>query len=445
MKYYIADLHIHSHYSRATSRDMNIDGIAHHARLKGIGLVGTGDVLHPLWRKELQEKLSIKAPGIYSYGGVDFILSTETSHIYSDQGKVRRIHIVLLLPNFESVEKLAARLAPYGDLVADGRPTLGLSVRQLVEIVREVSEDIMIIPAHIWTPWYSLYGANSGYDSVREAFGDYIDEPIAMETGLSSDPPMNWRISELDRYVLVSNSDAHSPSRLGREANVFSEPLDYFELKRVLYEKDREKFLFTIEFFPEEGKYHYDGHRICGVRYHPRETIQNGGICPVCGRPLTIGVLHRVELLADRPEGFRPHDAIPFKHLVPLNEVIADALHVGKTSKKVMAQYEIMINSLGPELEILLETPIDRIARVAGEEIAEAVKSVREGRVHVEPGYDGVYGKVGIIIELPKRASSAEGDLFSSSSAPPRKESAKPLQKGKKKPRQKPQQLSLFD
>lgn len=444
MRYYIADLHIHSHYSRATSRDMNLDGIAYYARLKGISLVGTGDVLHPLWRKELQEKLSPTAPGIYTYGGVNFMLSCETSHIYSDGGKVRRIHIVLLFPDFETVEKLAAKLAPYGDLVADGRPTFGLSVKQLVEIVREISEEVMIIPAHIWTPWYSLYGANSGYDSVEEALGEYLNEPIAMETGLSSDPPMNWRISELDRYVLVSNSDAHSPSRLGREANVFSEPIDYFELKRVLYEKDREKFLFTIEFFPEEGKYHYDGHRICGVRYHPKETIANGGICPVCGRPLTVGVLHRVETLADRPEGFRPPQAIPFKHLVPLNEIIADVLKVGKTSKKVQKEYDRMVQTLGPELEILLETPIERIASVAGREIAAAVKSVREGKVHVEPGFDGVYGKVGIIVDMGERTGTDTGDLFSVKPASESERHKAEPKSTHKKPG-KPKQLSLFD
>ncbi len=444
MGYYIADLHIHSHYSRATSRDMNIDGIAHYARIKGISLVGTGDILHPLWRKELREKLSVKSPGVFTYGGVDFILSGETSHIYSDNGRVRRIHLVLLFPDFESVDKLAAKLAPYGDLVADGRPTFGLNIRKMVEMVREVSEDIMIIPAHIWTPWYSLYGANSGYDSVEEAFGDYVNEPIAMETGLSSDPPMNWRISELDRYVLVSNSDAHSPSRLGREANVFSEPLDYFELKRVLYEKDKSKFLFTIEFFPEEGKYHYDGHRICGVRYHPRETIANSNICPVCGRPLTVGVLHRVELLADRPEGYRPPDAIPFKHLVPLNEIISDVMKVGKTSKKVMAEYERMLNALGPELEILLETPIEKIERISGRLIAAAIENMREGKVHVEPGYDGVYGKVSIIIDMEKlQPSPSEGDLFAS--ARPIADEEKTAPKKKKATKRKaPKQMELF-
>jgi uncharacterized protein (TIGR00375 family) len=439
MQYYIADLHIHSHYSRATSREMNLDGIAQYARIKGISLVGTGDILHPLWREELKEKLSVKAPGIYSYGGTDFILSGETSHIYSDGGRVRRIHLVLLFPDFESVEKLATLVAPYGDLVADGRPTFGLSIKKMVEFVRKVSEDIMIIPAHIWTPWYSLYVANSGYDSVEEAFGDYKTEPIAMETGLSSDPPMNWRISELDRYVLVSNSDAHSPSRLGREANVFSQPLDYFELKRVLYEKDRKKFLFTIEFFPEEGKYHYDGHRICGVRYHPRETIAHGNICPVCGKPLTVGVLHRVESLADRPEGYQPPDAIPFKHLVPLNEIISDVLGVGKTSKKVMSEYEKMLKLLGPELEILLETPIEQIQSISGKTIAKAIKNMREGKVHVEPGYDGVYGKVSILLDEFSQEES--GDLFSST---PIQNTNQHTPTAKKKKKHKPEQMELF-
>ncbi|RKZ01535.1 MAG: DNA helicase UvrD [Candidatus Hydrothermota bacterium] len=399
MKYYIADLHIHSHYSRATSQDMNVDGIARYAKLKGVSLVGTGDILHPLWRKELQEKLTPKLKGIYTYGGVDFILSGETSHIYSQDGRNRRIHIVLLFPDFETAEKIANKLAPYGDLLVDGRPTFGLSVKHLVEVVRSVSEDVMIIPAHIWTPWYSLFGANSGFDSVFEAFGRYANELIAMETGLSSDPPMNWRVSELDRYVLVSNSDAHSPSRIGREANVFSEPMDYFELKRVLYEKDRSKFLFTIEFFPEEGKYHYDGHRNCGIRLSPKETLKYNGICPVCGKPLTVGVLHRVEKLADREEGFVPQDAIPYKHLVSLDEIIADAFKVGKTSKKVMNEYHRLIGQLGSELEILLETDFEAIERVAGHKIAQGVKRVREGKVKVIPGYDGVYGEIHIFDE----------------------------------------------
>ncbi len=406
---YIADLHIHSKYSRATSREMTPEILARYAREKGVHLLGTGDAIHPKYLEELQEKLlPTDRYGIYQYDGVDFILSGEISNVFSQDGKVRKIHTVLLYPDFETVKKVQKRLAPYGSIFADGRPTFGLSLKETIEIIREVSDEIMIIPAHIWTPWFSLFGSNSGFDSIEECCGELGDEFIALETGLSSDPPMNWRLSKLDKYTLVSNSDAHSPSRIGREANVFAKKLDYNELREVLKNEDSSMFLFTIEFFPEEGKYHYDGHRNCNVSLHPRESIKNNNICPVCGRPLTIGVLHRVEELADRPEGFKPPGKIPYKNLVALDEIISDAFNVGKESKTVRREYENLVKHLGPELEILIEVPYEEMEGKINEKILEGIKKVREGKVHVTPGYDGVYGK----IEIFKKGETKQMSLF---------------------------------
>ncbi len=394
---YIADLHIHSKYSRATSKDMTPEILAKYAKEKGVSLLGTGDAIHPKYLEELKEKLKPTSRyGIYEYDGVDFILSGEISNIYSQDGKLRKIHTVLLYPDFESVKAVQKKLAPYGSIFADGRPIFGLSLKKTIELVREVSDEIMIIPAHIWTPWFSLFGSNSGFDSIEECCGELSDEIIALETGLSSDPPMNWRLSALDKYTLVSNSDAHSPSRIGREANVFAHPVDFNELREILKNEDSTRFLFTIEFFPEEGKYHYDGHRNCKVSLHPRESIKLHNVCPVCGRPLTVGVLHRVEDLADRPEGFRPPGKIGYKNLVPLDEIIADALEVGKESKRVRAEYENMVKHLGPELEILLQIPYEDMEGRVNEKIIEGIRMVREGKVKVVPGYDGVYGKIEI-------------------------------------------------
>ncbi len=374
--------------------------LAKYAKEKGVHLLGTGDVIHPLYLKELQEKLKpTDRYGIFEYDGVDFILSGEISNIYSQGDKLRKIHTVLIYPDFESVKKVQKKLAPYGSIFADGRPIFGLSLRDTIEIVREVSEEILIIPAHIWTPWFSLFGSNSGFDSIEECCGDLGDEIDALETGLSSDPPMNWRLSHLDKYTLVSNSDAHSPTRIGREANVFSKPLDFSELRRVLREEDTSIFLFTIEFFPEEGKYHYDGHRNCKISFHPKESKSANNICPVCGKPLTIGVLHRVEDLADRPEGFKPEGKVGYRHLVPLDEIIADALQVGKESKRVRSEYENMVKNLGPELEILLEIPYEDLKGKINDRVFEGIKLVREGKVHVTPGYDGVYGKIEIFVK----------------------------------------------
>jgi len=373
-----------------------------YSRKKGLSLLGTGDITHPLWREELRRKLKEKGDGIYTFGGIDFILSGEVSNVYPKDGKLRKIHVVLLFPDFDIVEKVSKKLVLYGDLAVDGRPTLTLSVEQMAEILLSISEDIMIIPAHVWTPWFSLFGANSGFNSVHEAFGKFTSHITALETGLSSDPPMNWRLSSLDRFALVSNSDAHSPQKIGREANVFKKALNYYELRNAIKNKDKENFLFTIEFYPQEGKYHYDGHRNCGVSFAPSESMKMKDICPRCGRELTIGVLHRVEELADRPEGFVPPNSIPFKNLVPLEEIIKEAYGVVAETAKVKEEYERLISLFGSELEILLGVPEEELRRGASEKIVDGILRVREGKIKVIPGFDGVYGIVKIFPEEEK-------------------------------------------
>lgn len=390
---FIADLHIHSRYSRATSQEMEIPSIARFAQLKGIKLVGTGDFTHPEYFAHLRALLKEAGNGLYRYGETYFILSTEVNNIYSAGGRLRRIHNLIYCPTFESAEALNRMLAGYGKLEVDGRPTVSISSYELLGRVLEIEPRAFVVPAHIWTPWFSLYGSNSGFNSLEECFADLSDEVFALETGLSSDPPMNWRLSALDKKTLVSNSDAHSPSRLGREANVFDCELDYDTLRAVLKTRDRRRFLFTIEFFPEEGKYHYDGHRNCRVRLAPREALLSGNICPVCGKPVTVGVLHRVEELADRKPEEVPADMIPFKHLVPLEEIIAEGLGVGRETAGVSRKYEELVQALGPEFDILMEVPIEDIRRVDAR-VAEGVERMRRGQVELEPGYDGVFGTV---------------------------------------------------
>ncbi|MEO0050140.1 MAG: endonuclease Q family protein, partial [candidate division WOR-3 bacterium] len=330
----------------------------------------------------------------------------EVNNIYSAGGRLRRIHNMIFAPSFESAQRITEMLGKYGKLDADGRPSLSLSSYDLVARLLEIEPKAFVVPAHIWTPWFSLYGANSGFDSFEECFGDLSDEVFAVETGLSSDPPMNWRLSALDKKTLISNSDAHSPSRLGREANVFNCELSYDEIRQVLKTKDKDKFLFTIEFFPEEGKYHYDGHRQCGVRLSPAQSIISGDICPVCGRRLTVGVLHRVEKLADRKPEEVPKDMIPFKHLVPLEEIIAEALGVGRDTGAVNKKYEEMIKGLGSEFEILMDVPVSEIARF-GERIAQGVELMRKGEIIIEPGYDGVFGVVRVFSDSNKKQVAA--------------------------------------
>ncbi|MGQ0548173.1 MAG: endonuclease Q family protein [Armatimonadota bacterium] len=392
----IADLHLHSRYSRATSRDMDIEHMARWAKIKGITLLGTGDFTHPVWLRELRARLRPTDRGLFTHDGAHFMLTVEVSNVYPAGGRLRKIHNILFAPSFEVADKINAVLGRFGNLMADGRPTLTLPSDRLVEYVMEISPDCMVIPAHAWTPWFSLYGSNSGFDAIADCFGDQLEHIAAVETGLSSDPPMNWRLSELDRTMLVSNSDAHSPPKLGREANVFACDLDYFEIMRVLREKDTSRFLYTIEFFPEEGKYHYDGHRNCNRRMTPKETKAAGGRCPACGRSPTVGVMHRVELLADREEGFVPEGAVPYRNLIPLEEIIAEANGTQPGTAGVREEYLNLCNAFGGEFNVLLDAPVEEIRKHTTLRIAEGLRRVREGRVTIAPGYDGVFGEISI-------------------------------------------------
>ncbi len=394
MKYFIADIHVHSPFSRATSSSMRPDILSKYAKLKGINLLGTGDILHPEYRRELKKILKERGDGYFEVDDVFFILTTEVSLVFSKYEKTRKIHIVLTFPDFMEVEKLEKKLSLYGSLTSDGRPTFSLDTVRFIEIVREISKDIMIIPAHIWTPWFSLFGSNSGFDSLEEAFGNYVSDITALETGLSSDPEMNWMLSSLDKFSLVSNSDSHSPDRIGREANVFNGYLSYKELKEVLEKKDKNRFFFTIEFFPEEGKYHYDGHRNCGISLHPEESKKLNYICPKCGKFLTIGVLSRVYKLADRKIGYRPLNYIPYKNLVPLKEIISQAINKGQNTIETEKIWEILIKKFGDEINVLMDVTYDEISKTVDARIAEGIKNMREGKVKKIPGYDGVYGLI---------------------------------------------------
>ncbi|MBP7088210.1 MAG: DNA helicase UvrD [Candidatus Omnitrophica bacterium] len=402
---FVADFHIHSKYSRATSRSMDVPNLAKWAKIKGIMLLGTGDFTHHLWLQELKKYLEPQdKKGLYSYQGINFILSAEISSIYSQNGKGYRVHNIILVPSFKIAEEINKMLSFYGNISSDGRPILGISCSKLAEELFRISQDIMLIPAHIWTPWFSVFGSRSGFDSLEEAFDKYTEKLTALETGLSSDPAMNWRVSALDKFSLVSNSDSHSPSRIGREANVFNCTIDYWEIKKVLENKDKGKFLYTIEFFPEEGKYHYDGHRSCNQRLSPQQTKECQGICPVCNRPLTKGVLNRVEELADRPEGFIPEGAISYKSLVPLDEIIAEAKNISKTSKAVEKEYLDIICNTGSEFDILVKMSEAELFSHLPEKVAEGIKRVRQKQLKLIPGYDGEYGIIKLFEEEPKQS-----------------------------------------
>ncbi|HKV44779.1 MAG TPA: endonuclease Q family protein [bacterium] len=411
----VADLHLHSKFSRATSREMDVEALARWCTLKGITLVGTGDFTHPVWLRELRTKLKPNGRGLYVFGEQHYLLTSEVSNIYPQGGRLRKIHNILLAPSFEVVDRVNAVLARFGSLMADGRPTLSLPSDKLVEYVMEISPECMLIPAHVWTPWFSLYGSNSGFDSLQECFGDQVRHIHAVETGLSSDPPMNWRIAELDTVMLVSNSDAHSPAKLGREANVFDCALDYAEILGILRRRDRTKFLYTIEFFPEEGKYHFDGHRACNQRLAPKDTRAHRGICPACGRHLTVGVMSRVEALASRPEEAAGSERVPFRHLIPLEEIIAEALGSQPGTNTVREEYLKLVQSLGNEFAVLMDVPLEEVARYARPRVVEGLRRVREGRVQIRPGYDGVFGEIRIFggaAEEPKADQPAQTTLF---------------------------------
>ncbi|MBZ1348373.1 MAG: endonuclease Q family protein [Candidatus Nealsonbacteria bacterium] len=413
---FIVDFHIHSKYSRATSPQMDLENLDKWAKIKGIKVLGTGDFTHPEWFKNIKEKLEPAEAGLLKLKNSDsetrFILTAEISCIYSKGGKVRKIHIIVFAPSFEAVEKINVQLSWIGNLKSDGRPILGLDAKELLKIVLNISEDCLIVPSHAWTPWFSIFGSRSGFDSIEECFEDYSKYIYAIETGLSSNPEMNWRLSSLDKITLISNSDAHSPQKIGREANVFDTDVSYPAIIDAIKAKDSKKFLYTIEFFPEEGKYHYDGHRLCEISLSPQETKKYNGICPSCGKPLTIGVLNRVEELADREKGFKPEGAIPFKSLVPLEEIIADALGCSAGTKGVEKEYKNLIEKLGSEFNILLEVPPESLQTATLPEISEAIIRAREGKVVKDPGYDGVYGKIKIFSPGEQKTLLKQKTLF---------------------------------
>ncbi len=419
---YIGDLHIHSRYSRATSKDCTPEHLDLWARKKGIHIVGTGDFTHPAWREELKEKLEPAEDGLYvlkkeyRIGGAGesgmqprFVVTGEISSIYKKGDRVRKVHSLLLLPGLEAAEALARRLELIGNIHSDGRPILGIPCRDLLEIMLETCPEGIYVPAHIWTPHFSLFGAFSGFETIEECFEDLTPHIHALETGLSSDPPMNWRVAALDRFHLISNSDAHSPAKLGREANLFDIELSYRGLTDAIQEG--KGLAGTIEFFPEEGKYHFDGHRKCGLCISPQETAKYGGRCPVCGKKITIGVLNRIEQLADadREEGFLLPSGRPFQSLVPLPEVIGASMGISPAGKKAVEKYEQMIGSLGPEFAILREIPVEDIRKAAGPLLAEGIRRLREGKVERTPGFDGEYGKIGLL--TPEDISSLEGQM----------------------------------
>lgn len=390
----IADLHIHSKYSRACSKDLDIDNLEKYARIKGLSLLGTGDFCHPKWILELKEKLKDDGNGILrTKTGFPFILQNEISLIYSQDGKGRRVHFIILAPSFDVVEQITEALGKRGRLDYDGRPIFNMPSFELVEMMNNISKDIELIPAHAWTPWFSVFGSNSGFDSLKDCFQDKIKHIHALETGLSSNPEMNWRISELDDYSLVSFSDCHSfwPWRIGREATIFDISLSYKSLINAI--RTKEGLVETIEVQPSYGKYHLDGHRDCGICFEPEESSSHNNLCPKCGRQLTIGVLNRVEKLADRPAGFIPKNSRPFKSLIPLSEVMSKLLGSGIATKAVWFQYNKLIEAFGPEFSVLMEAKEENIAKVVDPKIARAIILNREGKIIIRPGYDGVYGE----------------------------------------------------
>ncbi len=393
---YICDFHIHSRYSRATSKEMNIESLAKWGKIKGIDLLGTGDFTHPDWLRELKEKLKPAGEGLFEHNGIKFILTAEVCSIYFKAGKTRRIHNILFAPNFKTVDEINKMLSNYGNLFSDGRPILSLPADELVENILKIDPNCLVIPAHVWTPHFALFGANSGFDKIEECFEDQTPNIYSLETGLSSDPAMNWKWSKLDRFTLTSNSDAHSPSKIGREANVFNAPFKYGELKEILKTKDRKRFLYTLEFFPQEGKYHWDGHRACKQRLSPKEAKNVNNQCPSCGRKLTIGVMHRVEKLGDRKDDFILQTSPGFKNIIPLAEIISASLGVGPDSVTVGREYNKLIKTFGNEFKILLDVPKPDIVKSVPAKIAKGILRVRDGNVRITPGYDGVYGEIGI-------------------------------------------------
>lgn len=409
---FIADFHIHSKFSRATSEKTDLSNIAKWAEIKGVKVIGCGDFTHPQWIKSIKEELKPAEPGLFQYkdSPVRFILSSEISCIYSKGGKVRKIHIVVLAPSIEIAEKINEKLSKIGNLKSDGRPILGLDAKELAKIVLDISSDCMVIPAHCMTPWFGLFGSKSGFDSLEECFEEMSPFIYAVETGLSADPSMLWRIPDVRKISVISNSDAHSPEKIGREANVFDTELDYYSIVEAI--RTKKGFVETIEFYPQEGKYYGDGHRACNIYMDSKDSLRYSELCPVCGKPLTVGVMNRIEKLADKPEGFVPDVTVSFRSIVPLKEIIGEALGVGPGTKRVEAEYDKLINAFHSEFSILLDVPFDELKDVAFSAVAEGIKRAREGKVNISPGFDGEYGKVKIFSEAEKREAIRQKTLF---------------------------------
>ena len=432
----VADIHLHSHYSRATSRDLTLEHLWKWAQIKGVQVVATGDIAHPGWLEELREKLEPAEEGLFRLkpehtaavaeqvpaacrGTVRFLIGGEISNIYKKHERTRKVHNIVFAPTFEATARLQRELEKIGNIRSDGRPILGLDSRDLLEIVLQIDPRCHLIPAHIWTPWFSILGSKSGFDSVRECFADLTPHLFAMETGLSSDPPMNWRVSWLDAYTLISSSDAHSPQKLAREATRFDTELSYDALFAALRGGERSGYRGTIEFFPEEGKYHLDGHRKCGVCWEPVTTRANQGRCSACGKPVTVGVYHRMEELADRPRGAHATGAGPFASLIPLPEALAELLGAGPNSKRVQREYQRLVQRLGPELTILQDRPLEEIADAGGAVLAEGIRRMRAGEVRAQSGYDGEYGVIRLFDGEADRSSVVQLGMFADLAAEP--------------------------
>ena len=425
----VADIHLHSHYSRATSRNLTLEHLWKWAQIKGVQVVATGDIAHPGWLAELRDKLEPAEAGLFRLkpehtaaladqvpaacrGTVRFLVGGEISNIYKKYDRTRKVHNIVFSPSFDATARLQEELEKIGNIRSDGRPILGLDSRDLLEIVLQVDDRCHLIPAHIWTPWFSILGSRSGFDSVRECYADLTAHIFAVETGLSSDPPMNWRVSWLDDYTLISSSDAHSPQKLAREATCFDTELSYDALFDALRGGARRGYRGTIEFFPEEGKYHMDGHRKCGVCWEPAETRAHGGRCSACGKPVTVGVYHRMEELADRPHGARPACAGPFASLIPLPEALSEMLGAGPNSKRVQREYHRLVARLGPELAILQAVPLEEIDATGGALLAEGIRRMRAGEVRAEGGYDGEYGVIRLFDGEADRTSVVQLGMF---------------------------------
>lgn len=418
---FIVDLHLHSHFSRATSKDMDLEHIYSWGKLKGINVVGTGDFTHPGWLAEIQEflqpaesglwqlkakiakKIDAQLPVSYRDNTLRFVLTSEISTIYSKGEKVRKLHQVLVVPDLIAVSKINAQLNQIGNLKADGRPILGLDSCELLKIVKQANSEALFIPAHIWTPWFAMFGSKSGFDSIQETFGELASEIKAVETGLSSDPYMNWRVSNLDGLTLISNSDAHSPRTLGREANILDCALEYSQIAQAIMTNDH-RFVGTIEFYPQEGKYHWDGHRKCNVVFNPEETKQHQGLCPKCGKPLVLGVDYRVDQLADRPINYRPKKHKTVEYIIPLPEIIAELEGVkGTQTNAVQAIYKKLLATFGNEFHILRTLDLAELSQCGYPMIAEAIKRMRTGQVNITPGYDGVFGQIKVFQDEAER------------------------------------------